>query len=126
MKSVFREHDNYLEVTVTEEYSFSELCSLIDRTAVEARKHGKTRILADLTRITGEPGMMERFDLGVKAADVLCPPYKTLVLAEKRKINKFGEDVAINRGAFLLSTSQREAGMSWLLNPELVTPRVGR
>jgi hypothetical protein len=123
MKVEFREHNRYLEVLISEQYSFDDFYALLDRIAEEGMRTHHTNILIDTIRMAGTPQDLERFELGVKTAEVLKPPFIILLLAEAHKINKFGENTANNRGAIELSTSERESGMEWLMIEAHKIPR---
>lgn len=65
-----------------------------------------TRAIIDIRSVKGDIPFMDRYDLAISIAKTLPYKYKLAVLAERPKITKFAENVAVNNGAnFFVSHS---------------------
>ena len=71
--------------------------------------------MIDLSEGTGNWREFDRFKLGEKIAHLFRLPYKILVIEKEIHINKFAENVAVNRGSKLLVLSDKKKGLDWLL-----------
>jgi hypothetical protein len=88
---------------------------LIDLVNQRCRQLHYERVLLDMTAVPGEPEYSHRFEIGVYIAQVMPGRPRVAVLARPEGINKFGEDTAVNRGAVLLVTGDRNEAITWLL-----------
>ena len=78
-------------------------------------KYSATRILVDATGLSGELEELDRFRIGEYAAEVLSRDVRFAMLAEDKRINKFFENVATNRGLNLIVVGNRQTALDWLL-----------
>ena len=109
-----QEESNYLVCTVTGEWVTDELRSFIDTVSAEVKERGCSRILADMSLVSGPPPEMDRFDVGEYVASVLGH-VKTAIVYRKVYTNKFFEDTAVNRGAWIKVFPDKQAAMQWLI-----------
>jgi hypothetical protein len=116
MSIKYLKHAEYLEVIFTGERSFAAFRDLINNVHNECQKNNFKRVLIDVSEATGEWGAFTRYQVGEKVSEVFKYFYKILAIEKEEKINKFAENVAVNRGANLLVTADRKKGLEWLLN----------
>ena len=74
------------------------------------------RILIDCAGLSPLQTEMVRFFTGEAIAALLRHPYKTVAILPREMINKFTENVAVNRGATFHVTHDFDAGLGWLLS----------
>jgi len=83
--------------------------------AVRAKERGYKRILLDRRNLAEAPKTeFARFAAGVAVADLLPPPFRLAAVYPHKRINRFGEDVAANRGATVAIFSDIEKAKVWL------------
>jgi hypothetical protein len=115
---------DYLLATVSGVFSLRGAQEAFDRAAKAASPLGHSRILLDATAVTGAPSQDERYALGVYVADeqrrlaAQTPPcvlqmaiYAHRPLADP---NRFGETVALNRGAKVKVSERLDEALAWL------------
>ncbi len=81
-----------------------------------AERSGKTKVLVNALAVSAPMSEMERYFVGELVAAVFPPKYKIALVYRQEHINKFMENVAVNRGAFLNVVGSEAAATSWLLN----------
>lgn len=108
-------HPEYLDVIFTGQRSSAALSNLIDEVYKECQKNNLKRILIDLSGAKGELKGFGRFEVGKKVSQVFNYLYKIVAIEKEERINKLAENTAVNRGANLLVTSDREKGLDWLM-----------
>lgn len=84
------------------------------RRCCEEKSVGKA--LADITALQGEIPDFDRYDLGVRFAEVFGPVIKVAGLTPQKKSNRFMENTAVNRQARLQAFSDRQQALDWLLS----------
>ncbi|MGD0038585.1 MAG: hypothetical protein ABSC53_14965 [Bacteroidota bacterium] len=107
----------YMACTITGKWVTKELIAFIDTVSAKVKKRkkrGSTRILADMSLVSGPPPEMDRFQLGEYIASVLRN-VKIAIVYQKVFKNKFFEDTAVNRGALLRVFPDKPAALQWLL-----------
>jgi hypothetical protein len=96
-------------------WSLDRMKQIVDLVNQRCRQLHYERVLLDMTAVPGEPAYFDRFEIGVYIAQVMPGRPHVAVLARPDGINKFGEDTAVNRGAVLLVTGDRNEAITWLL-----------
>jgi hypothetical protein len=96
-------------------WSLDGMKELVDLVNQSCRQLHYERVLLDTTAVPGEPEYFDRYQIGVYIAQVMPGRPRVAVLARPEGINKFGEDTAVNRGAVLLVTGDRNEAITWLL-----------
>jgi hypothetical protein len=96
------------------QWNLPDVFGLIERARDEADASGLARVLMDMRRVTGPIPDMERFFAGERVAAVLRNRIRLAVVAREEDINRFGENVAVNRGARIRVTSSEEEAVRWL------------
>jgi hypothetical protein len=87
--------------------------ALVDAIAVQCRQSDHRCVLVDAMEVDGEPSAIDRYAVGVRVAEMLRM-VKTAVVYPEQRINKLAENVAVNRGALLLVTGDRDEALRWL------------
>jgi hypothetical protein len=106
--------DGYVRFDVAGSWSLSEIFRLIDLVRKETDAAAVDRALVDLREVPGPIAEMDRFFAGQRVAAVLKNHIRLAVVARAEYINKFGENVAVNRGAQMAVMSSEEHAMTWL------------
>lgn len=109
-----REGASYLACTITGKWVTNELKNYADTVYAELVKLGCKRLLVDMSLVTGPPPEMDRFDMGEYFASVLRS-MKTAIVYRKVYTNKFFEDTAVNRGAWVCVFPDKQAALRWLM-----------
>jgi len=117
-----REH--YLRATVSGAYSLRAAQDAYDQAVKTAVALGHTRILIDATGVSGAPTQDERYMLGlfvaaeqrVLAAKTPAVSVQVAVLGRRPLVDpdRFGETVAVNRGANVKVSEQLAEALAWL------------
>jgi len=115
---------HYLRATVSGDYSLRAAQDAYDHAVKTAVAAGHTRVLIDASGVTGAPTQDERFMLGLFVAAeqrILAsktPPHDVQVAVYGRRPlidpERFGETVAVNRGAKVKVSERLEEALSWL------------
>ena len=117
-----RQH--YLRATVSGAYSLRQAQDVFDEAVRAAVAAGHSRVLIDASGVTGAPTQDERYILGLFVAAeqrILSsrnPPIEVqLAIYGHQPLidpNRFGETVAINRGAKVKVSEQLDEALAWL------------
>jgi hypothetical protein len=83
-------------------------------THVRDNRGPRSKVFADVVELAGTPDNLMRFNAGVEAAEKLRG-IRLLMLTSREKINKLGENAAVNRGASIFTTDDEAQGLDWLL-----------
>ncbi len=115
---------DYLFATLAGVFSLRGAQEAFDRAAKAALPLGLNRILLDASAVTGKPSQDERYALGVYVADeqrllaAKTPPYflRVAVYGHQPLVdpNRFGETVALNRGAKVKVSERLDEALAWL------------
>lgn len=81
----------------------------------KSREFGAKRVLVDTQDVQGRLRDFDRWYAGLEFALTMPGSPRVAVLALAKNINKFGENVAVNRGADLLVTHDRDEAVTFLL-----------
>jgi hypothetical protein len=120
----FEIHTHYLRVIVSGDYSLRGAQDIYDHAIKVAVAGGHTRLLLDASRVTGAPTQDERYMLGLFVAAeqrILAsrtPPHEVQVAVYGHQPlidpERFGETVAVNRGAKVKVSERLDEALSWL------------
>jgi len=111
----FQRETNYLFVKARGEWTEENMREAMEAIRNEATKEGLTHLLLDLREIPRPDNEMTRYFTGEHCARILCPPFKSAVLAMPEVYNKFAESVAVGRGAIVKVFFEKEGALEWLL-----------
>jgi hypothetical protein len=94
--------------------SRDETFRVMDRLKKEADTHGCPCALLNLIKAQGFTSDIDKFYLGEYAAQTFRGKLKVAVVFPAEGITKFGENVAVNRGAQLAVLATEVEAMRWL------------
>jgi len=120
----FKPHKNYLLAIVSGDYNLRSAQDVYDQAIKIAVAGGHSRLLLDASRVTGAPTQDERYMLGLfvaaeqrilasrtPPAEVQVAVYGSQPLIDPER---FGETVAVNRGAKVKVSEHLDEALSWL------------
>ena len=108
--------DTYLHYKCCGDYSLKEGEQLLQKIYNTCLKYKVKSVLVDITEKNGHIPDVHRFLLGKFIAQLYSYKIKIAVIGRRDEINKFSEDVAINRGGRLLVTADKDEAVVWLRN----------
>lgn len=110
----FEVFTEYLKVDLSGESLYSEIKDILMNIRKLAEENNRTRILIDAvdTKALSE---MEKFSVGEIGVDVFGSKFKVAVIAKPETINKFLENVAVNRGGRVYVAGSEQRALGWLL-----------
>jgi hypothetical protein len=97
--------------------SREETFRVMDRLKKEAEAHHCKLALLNLIGARGYTSDIDKFYLGEYAAHLFRGKLKVAVVFPAEGITKFGENVAVNRGAQLAVLATEGEAMTWLRQP---------
>ncbi|MBN2390526.1 MAG: STAS/SEC14 domain-containing protein [Anaerolineae bacterium] len=106
--------DGYLMVRVQGEWTADEFGQVMREAANIAQQRGFTRILGDARELAAPKTEFARFQAGQQAVKYFGFDFKVAVVYAEEFINKFAENVAVNRGVNLRIYSSLDEAVSWL------------
>jgi hypothetical protein len=116
LKTTFDEGPGYLIAEVRGQWDKEDAEKIIDAIRDEAIKRSQTRILIDTRGLMLPRSGMTYFFTGEYIAKVLGHPFKLASLATRELHgNGFAENVALNRGANVLTFFEKDEALEWLL-----------
>ena len=85
--------------------------------------HGLRRILIDARALEGEITLLDRFEMGRMGAELQREPVRVALIASVHHIwpDRFGENVANNRGLVTKVTTSEAEALAWLLRDAAVS-----
>ena len=116
MKVQFNNSEAYLAVEVAGPYCLDVMIALIDSIAGEAAALQARYVLVDVSKMTGDASVTERFQYATYAAAKLANLIKCAACAgDQQQVVPFTETVAQNRSLDLRVFRQRADAANWLL-----------
>ncbi|MDR3389798.1 MAG: hypothetical protein P4L92_22385 [Rudaea sp.] len=108
-------HGQCLKFRVTGSYdSRDEIFRVMEKLKADADLAGSRQAILDLTDAHGPTSDMDRYFLGERAALIFRAHLRVAVVFPAEGITKFGENVAVNRGAQLAVVPTEQDAMAWL------------
>ena len=119
MEVVFTEREGYLEAVLWATDSFPDLKVQFAKVLEVCIDRKPSRLLMDMTGITGVWSTLDRFELGTLGAQMAPHVGRVAALAQGFMIDtgRFGAQVARNRGLTADVFDDREKALAWLLKP---------
>ena len=111
----YEERAGYLIVAACGQWTEMAVKQAIEDLRNEADKRDFIRIFLDLRELLPPAHETIRFFTGEHIAKIWRSPFKVAVIARPERINKFTENVAVNRGATFAVFSEKTAALEWLL-----------
>lgn len=106
---------SYLLIKAAGQYSLVNLTDLLDRTAQEADKRNYGEVLLDLSAVAGPVPVLDMLVIGEHCARVWKRTRKLAIVSAKGGLDRFFEDVSINRGVILAVFPNQAAALAWLM-----------
>ena len=105
---------DHLLVEVRGTYSLKYMLSTIHEVAEHCRADNLSKVLIDLRELEGDPGIFDRFQIGIEIVKTWDSRIKAAVIARPNVISRMAENTAVNRGARVFITSEMDAALKWL------------
>ena len=106
----------YLRITAVGAFGTEPTKRLFDRVAADVKNYGASRVLIDAQGIVGSVSTMAHFELGAYAASRVR--VRAALVGRPDVIDRFGETVAINRGASARVFTDEVEARDWLLGSD--------
>jgi hypothetical protein len=112
----FEKKENYLLMRIAGEYAMEDFMSFAAILLERCEKDNVNKVLVDAFKVRNtNVDIMDRFYIGENIAKLLGSKLRLAVIWPEEHINKFAEDVAVNRGGRLFVTHSIELAEEWLL-----------
>src|SRR5262245_32992771 len=111
----FQQERGYLLTTICGEWEPTALTKALTLIRDKAQQTASSRILLDASHFLPPKIEFHRFLAGQALAAQLPRPLKIAVLYKEEWINKFAENVAVNRGAHVFVCTEKAEALRWLL-----------
>jgi hypothetical protein len=105
---------DYLIVNVEGTWTDASLDELLEQVRNEADARGHDCILLNLSRMPPPESELLQFWAGERVANRLPPPFRVAACVPAHLITRFGETVAVNRGATLAVFADEREASEWL------------
>ena len=114
-QSSFKVFDDYLKIHLSGEYLHSEINEILMTIKKLSEENNRSRIFVDAWDFPDIPDM-KKFYIGELGAKMFGSTIKIAMLRKSEHINKFTENVAVNRGGILYIVSDEQEAIRWLLS----------
>lgn len=108
------EVNTHLSFKAVGQYSFADLHALFDKVKLESQKRGESRVVLDITEVSGSIPFIDMLGLGEHCSKSWKQTFRIAIVSPAGGLNDFFEIVARNRGVHLTVVSNHEAAMDWL------------
>ena len=109
------EKEEYLLVEVSGDWSIADAEEIMSAIAERANIAGVNRVLLDRRKLAESPKEeFARFAAGEALAKLMPSPFRFAAVYPNDQIDRFGENVAVNRGATAAIFSNMEDAISWV------------
>jgi hypothetical protein len=118
-----RADEGLLYATYTGEFSLAAAEKTFLQILEGVEQHNIRKVIVDGSAITGEPSILERFLYGEFVAEkanalrgqtMLSPRFAYILIPPVRDPNRFGENVAFNRGMIVNTFENLDDALEWL------------
>ena len=110
----FEDAGDYLHISAKGEWEREEVTKGIRDVAEKALSAGQTRILLDIRELSSPGSELDRFLAGEAIAEFFSSPFKVVAVRSVDLMDKFAENVAVNRGANFMVLSDFDEAVRWL------------
>jgi len=110
----FEDTGDYLHIRVRGEWKRQEIIAGIQNVAERAQGAGQTRILLDIREFSAPRNELDRFMAGEAIAKFFPSSMKIVAVRSEDLMDKFAENVAVNRGANFMVVSDFDEAVHWL------------
>ncbi len=118
MKShyIFTNENDHLKMTLSGDYDFEDFVIYLKIIYAKCENEGNYKMLLDALGVEGiDIPTIERYYMGIEAAEQLNNKVKLAVVWHKEYVTYLGETVAVNRGANVSVFSSNDSAVKWLL-----------
>jgi hypothetical protein len=118
MKShyIFTKENDHLKMTLSGEYDFEDFVIYLKIIYAKCENEGNYKMLLDALGVERiDIPTIERYYMGIEAAEQLNYKVKLAVVWHKEYVTYLGETVAVNRGANVGVFSSNDSAVKWLL-----------
>lgn len=113
----FEKESTHLCMTVSGEYDFPDFVDYLKIIYAKCEEEGNFRMLLNILGVEGiDVPALERYFLGVEAADQLKYKIKLAVVWHAEFTTHLAETVAINSGSHVKVFGSNEPAIAWLVN----------
>ncbi len=113
----FEKESTHLCMTVSGEYDFPDFVDYLKIIYAKCEEEGNFRMLLNILGVEGiDVPTLERYFLGIEAAEQLKYKVKLAVVWHAEFTNYLTETVATNRGAYIKVFGSTEPALAWLTN----------
>ncbi|MCO6431589.1 MAG: STAS/SEC14 domain-containing protein [Deltaproteobacteria bacterium] len=109
------EDPDYFLIILRGDFDLQGITALLPELLERALRSRSCRVLVDAYKLSAPREEADRFRLGEKIAEAVRGRFKVAVLSRFEHINKFMEDTAVNRGATIFVTNDKDEALEWLL-----------
>ena len=100
---VYENRGSYLFVEISDPYSLVLLLSMVQDIAHRCQKENLRKVIVDLTQMEGNPGILDRYTIGVEVAKICGARIECAAIGKQNMINHMMENVA-GRGSEMAKT----------------------
>jgi hypothetical protein len=111
----FEVFDEYIKIFLTGDNLYDGINDIVTTIARLSEENNRTKILVDAVNVSS-PTQMERFHMGEITANIDKHKNRTALFTKPEYINKFFENVAVNRGVRVIVVGSEKEALEWLLN----------
>ena len=106
--------DEYLKIRITGENPYEDVEELLMTIKRLFEQNNRHKVLVDANSIV-IPSEIEKFRIGEMGVEVLGKRVRIALFTKPEYINKFFENVAVNRGGQLYVAGSEKEALDWLL-----------
>jgi regulator of replication initiation timing len=114
MQLSFEVFDQYLKIHLSGGNLYAEIGEILTTIKRLSEENSRTRILIDAVNVSGL-SEMEKYFIGEQSANMFGHKTKAVIVSKPELINKFLENVVVNRGGRLRVLSSEQEALRWLL-----------
>lgn len=111
--------EGYVEVRFFGPFSVLRFNRQVDLAVAACLERDCKVLLIDETPLRGKPTTLEYYQIGVHGAQAGRDLHRVAVIANEEQLDpeRLGRKVASNRGLTILTTTDRQKAVGWLLDP---------
>lgn len=114
IKIAFEVFDEYLKISLSGGNPYKEIDEIITNIKRLIDENNRKKVLIEAIDIM-IPSEMEKFYIGEMGAGVFGGKIKMAMVTKQEYINKFFENVVVNRGGQLFVAGSEQEALRWLL-----------
>lgn len=114
IKLTFEVFDEYLRINLSGGNLFDEIIEVMETVKSLLKTNNRKKMLIDTINLT-PPSEMQKFYIGEMGVGIFGREVKTALVSQPQYINKFFENVTVNRGGIVYVTDNEKDALDWLL-----------